>query len=242
MFNSKSISMFITALAAFGLSASAYAGSYQAINVSNGGTISGKIGFTGQADNPILKISKDQELCGSNIKADYYIVDNKGGLKNAIVAIDKIDRGKSYDKSAIIKFDNSKCMFVPHVTVAVKGQKLGVNNSDPILHNTHLYHGPKNRTLYNLALPLQNKMIKKKLKRAGNVTVKCDAHEWMLGYVYVAEHPYAEVTSANGSFSIKDIPPGDYTVKIWHEKLGEIRKPVTVKAGATSSLNYAYSN
>ncbi|MCW8955422.1 MAG: carboxypeptidase regulatory-like domain-containing protein [Gammaproteobacteria bacterium] len=241
MCNRKSITTVISVLAAFGLCASTYAGPYQVVNISNGGAISGKISFTGQADNPILEIGKDQELCGTSIKADYYIVGTNGGLKNAVVAIENIDKGKSYDKAAIIKLDNNKCMFEPHVTVAIKGQKLGVNNSDPILHNTHLYHGPKERTLYNLALPLQNKMIKKKLKRAGNVTVKCDAHEWMLGYVYVAEHPYAEVTSADGSFSIKDIPPGDYTVKIWHEKLGELHKPVTVNAGATTGLDHAFS-
>ena len=220
---------------------SSTAGAYEAITVTNGGTISGKISFNGALPaNPTLDITKDKEVCGTGIKADYY-VGSGGGLGNVVVAIEKIDKGKAYNKKEIIAFDNKKCMFVPHVTTAVKGQKLGINNSDPVLHNTHLYHGAKLKTLYNIALPLQNKVIKKKIRKPGVVTVKCDAHEWMLSYVYVFKHPYSTVSAANGSFAIKDVPPGNYKVKIWHEKLGEVTKDVTVAAGGTAKLTHSFS-
>ena len=218
------------------------AGPYQAIKVSNGGTISGTIKFAGKRPaNSTLKVTKDVKYCGAAIKAGYTVISAGGGLKNAVVVIENIDKGKAYNKAAIIPFANKKCMFKPHVTTAVAGQRLGIVSRDPILHNTHLYHGPKGRTLYNIAIPLQNIVIKKPLRKPGKVTVKCDAHEWMLGYVYVAKSPYVTVTAASGSYTIKNVPPGSYKVKVWHEKLGAVTKNVIVKAGGTARLNHTFS-
>ncbi len=215
---------------------------YEAIDVTNGGTISGKISLSGSAPaNPELKITKDEDYCGNSITADYYVVAADGGLANAVVVIEEIDKGKAYDKKGIVEFENKKCMFNKHVSVGVSGQKLGIVSRDPLLHNTHLYHGPKEKTMYNIAIPLQDRVIKKPLRKPGKITVKCDAHEWMLGYVYVAKHPYITVTAADGSYSLADVPPGTYKVKIWHEKLGETTQDVTVSAGGTATLDYSFS-
>ena len=215
---------------------------YQSTSVSNGGSISGKVTFSGTPPkNPVINVKKDAKTCGSTITADYFLVGPGGGLKNAVVAIDGIKKGKAYDKKAVVALDNKKCMFHPHVETAVVRQMVGIINSDPVLHNTHLYQGPRERTLYNLALPLQGVEIKKRLKRAGLVTAKCDEHEWMLGYLYVADNPYVTTTGADGSFKLTDVPPGKYKVTIWHEKLGKITKEVTVQAGATTQLDYAFS-
>ncbi len=233
----------IGAAAALMMATNVSAGKYKVVDVSNGGSISGKISFKGTLPSvPDLKPSSDQDLCGNSIPADYYIVDASGGLKNAVVAIEKIDQGKAYEKKGIVALDNKKCMFVPHVATAVKGQKLGINNSDPVLHNTHLYHGKKLKTMYNIALPLQNRVIKKPLRKDGVVTIKCDAHDWMLGYVYVSKNPYSVVTAADGSFTLSDVPAGSYKVKVWHEKLGESVQDVTVAAGSAATLNHSFSN
>lgn len=217
------------------------ANAYKAVTVTNGGSISGKISFSGAAPaNPKLDITKDKEICGASIPADYYMVGAGGGLKNAVVVIENIEQGKAYDKKGAVAVDNKDCMFTPHVSTAVKGQKLAINNSDPVLHNTHLYHGEKLKTMYNIALPLQNRVIKKPLRKDGVITVKCDAHEWMLSYVYVAKHPYSVVTAADGSFTLSDVPAGSYKVKIWHEKLGESIQDVTVAAGGTATLNHSF--
>lgn len=218
------------------------AAAYEVIEVADGGSIIGRISASGSLPaNPVIAITKDVELCGSSIVADYVLVDADGGLKNAVVMLQDIAAGKAYEKKQVIKFDNVECMFKPHVAVAVKGQLLGINNADPILHNTHLYQGKKNRTLFNIALPLQNKLVKKPLRRAGNITVKCDAHEWMLGYVYVSDNPYITVTAADGSFSITDVPPGTYTLHIWHESLGEVTTEVTVGAGEEVAIKQSLS-
>lgn len=237
----RTISKFMMAgLVLVALPAAVMGAPYQVVKVLNGGTISGKISTSKAPANAMINFTKDKKFCGGTVKADYVIVGAGGTLKNAVVVIENIDKGKAYNKLGIVPFDNKKCMFKPHVTTGVVGQKLGINNSDPILHNTHLYQGKKLRTLYNLALPLQNKVIKKRLKRPGLVTVKCDAHEWMLGYVYVAKSPYITQTGANGRFTIKGIPPGSYKVKIWHETLGMVIKDVTVRAGGVTALNHKF--
>ena len=233
---------YLGAVLILGMCTSASAGKYKVIDVSNGGSITGTIKFNGTPPaNPTLKATKDADVCGATLTADYYIVGPNGGLKNAAIAIENIDAGKAYDKKGIVPFKNKDCMFGPHVSAAVKGQKLGIVSKDPVLHNTHLYSGAKLKTMYNIALPLQDKVIKKRLKKDGVVTVKCDAHEWMLGYVYVAKSPYVTVSAADGSYTISDVPPGNYKVTIWHEKLGEVSKDVTVTAGAAAKLDHAFS-
>ncbi|HHJ36708.1 MAG TPA: hypothetical protein ENJ87_13180 [Gammaproteobacteria bacterium] len=218
------------------------ANAYKVVDVSNGGSITGTIKFDGTPPaNPVLTATKDADVCGKTLNADYYIVGANGGLKNAAIAIENIDAGKAYDKKAIVPFANKGCMFGPHVSTAVKGQKLGIVSKDPVLHNTHLYSGGKKlKTMYNIALPKQDKVIKKRLKKNGVVTVKCDAHEWMLGYVYVGTNPYVTVSAEDGSFTLTDVPPGNYKVTIWHEKLGKVSKDVTVAAGTAAKLDYAF--
>jgi len=218
------------------------ASAYDVVDVKNGSSISGTIKLNGTPPaNPVLKVSKDTELCGKALNADYYMVSANGGLRNVVVAIENIDAGKAYDKKGIVLFENKDCMFGPHVSVAVKGQKIGIVSHDPVLHNTHLYSGEKPKTMYNIALPLQDKVIKKRLKKDGVITAKCDAHDWMLGYVYVATNPYISVSAEDGSFAISDVPPGKYKLTIWHEKLGKVSKNVTVVADSDAKLDYTFN-
>ena len=65
------------------------------------------------------------------------------------------------------------------------------------------------------------------------IKVKCDAHEWMHAWVWEFDHPYFATTGADGRFTIKDVPPGSYTLVAWQEAAGEKSMPVTVTAGAT---------
>lgn len=232
----------VIAMAVSSVAVSGNAVAYDVMEVTDGGSIVGRISASGSLPaNPQISITKDTDHCGNSITADYVLVDANGGLKNTVVMLQNITAGKAYEKKAVVMFDNINCMYEPHVAVAVKGQLLGINNADPILHNTHMYQGKNNRTLFNIALPLQDKLVKKPLRRAGNVTVKCDAHEWMLGYVYVSDNPYITVTAADGSFSIGDVPPGTYTLHIWHETLGEVTTEVTVGAGEEVTIDQSLS-
>lgn len=226
-----------------------FARAYEAIKVKNGGAISGRITFEGAAPlNPMLKPDIEQDFCSDQIQADYVLVGPNRGLKNVVILIEDIQRGKAYKKDQTVRYTNKNCMFVPHVATAVLQQKLGITSNDPILHNTHLYYGSQLksqsnsnlRTLYNVAVPMQDRIHRRTLRKSGLITVKCDLHEWMRGYIYVGQNPYITVSAEDGQFTLKDVPPGKYRLKLWHETLGEVHRDVTVSASKTSRLNHAY--
>jgi hypothetical protein len=208
---------------------------YEATTVSGGGTIEGKVVFNGAV--PMRKIitTKDQDVCGGIREEPEVIVNADKAVKDAVVYLAKVDKGKAWpDMSAAKpKLDNIKCIFEPRVQVMAPGTLL-VTNQDPVLHNTHGFYGK--RTAFNLALPNQGQEIPTDLEREGAVRVECDAHGWMLAWVYVVENPYFVVTGEDGSFSIGDVPPGDYTLVATHEFTGPIEIPVTVKGGEATAV------
>jgi hypothetical protein len=219
---------------AFALTAAMPAPAYEEITVSDGGSITGKIVYNGNV--PMRKIitTKDQDVCGGIRDEPEIIVDSAKGVKDAVVYLAKVEKGKAWPaEGPPPKLDNVKCVFEPRVQVIPPG-KLNVVNSDPVLHNTHGFYGK--RTAFNLALPNQGQQIETDLARAGTVRVECDAHGWMLGWVYVVDNPYYAVTGADGSFTIADVPPGDYTLVATHEFTGPVEMPVSVKAGAPTDV------
>jgi plastocyanin len=137
--------------------------------------------------------------------------------------------------------DQNGCMFAPRVVGVMVGQGLKVLNSDGVLHNVHLM-GKANREV-NKAMPaFTKKMVLPgtTFAKPETIPLKCDAHPWMAGYVVVAPHPYFAVTAADGSFEIKDLPPGKYQVEVWHEYLGTKTQEVQVgDAGATANFTLA---
>ncbi len=211
---------------------------YEVIEVKNGGSIKGKVKVAGKYEDPVLKIEKDVEFCGKSQPAKMYLISGDMGIQNVLVIVENVQKGKAAPKQDTV-IDNLKCYFEPLVSIAYKGSNYVLKNSDPILHNTSLalMLGDKRRTVYNLALPKKDQVITKPVRVTGLHDVKCDAHSWMRAYVYVSEHPYVAITDAQGNFEIKDLPPGKYTVRFWHEGLKEVKKDVEVSAGKVSELN-----
>ena len=207
---------------------------YEEGAVENGGSITGTVVYQGNV--PMRKIipTKDTEVCGGIRDEPEIVVDAAKGVKDAVVYLAKVDKGKAWPApEGPPKLNNEKCIFEPHVQVIPSGN-LVVTNKDPVLHNTHGFYGK--RTAFNLALPNQGQEIEVELKRDGTVRIECDAHGWMLGWVYVVENPYYAVTAEDGKFTIGDVPPGDYTLIAAHEFTGPLEIPVTVKAGESSEV------
>ncbi len=203
---------------------------YEVVSVPNGGTIQGKVVFTGTPPDPRKVIpTKDKEVCGSGIReVPQIVLAPDKAVQDAFVYLKTVEKGKAWDKSAAKTpaINNEKCDFHPHVQVIPVGE-IDIVNSDPVLHNTHGFYGKL--TAFNVALPNQGQRITKPLKKSGLVRVECDAHGWMLGWVYVADNPYYAVTAKDGAFTIKNVPPGTYTLVAWQEHTGEVERPVTVK-------------
>lgn len=231
----KFVSIVCVVVAVLFLGFSVSLAAYQEIDVKDGGTIAGEVKFAGKGDTSLIQVTKDNNVCGSQKPSEELIVSKNAGVKNAVVTIEKIDKGKKIpkDESSIT---NHTCQYIPHVQAMVAGNSLDIINSDSILHNTHGYLN-QTETVFNLALPMKDQKIKKKIKKPGIMNVRCDAgHTWMSAYVVVADNPYYAVTSDNGSFEIKDVPAGKYQLKAWHEKLGTQTAEVTVAANGTAKV------
>jgi hypothetical protein len=203
---------------------------YEEGKVEAGGTVSGKVVYKGQV--PMRKIvpTKDTEVCGGVHDVPLILVGKAGGVKDAVVYIKDVEKGKPWPRAeAAPVLDNSKCSFVPHVQVVRVGGDLAILNSDPVLHNTHGFLD--NKTVFNVAMPLQGMKVEKPLKKPGLVRVDCDAHGWMRGWVYAADNPYYALSGSDGGFVISDVPPGDYTLTVWQEETGPTERKITVKLG-----------
>ncbi len=212
---------------------------YQGTTVSNGGKITGVAKFLGKAPLPRkLKVVKNQDYCGTNLLSDELVVSRDNRIKGVVVNIEGISKGKKIIRRVVV-LDNNKCYFRPHVQAAVARSPIHVKNSDPVLHNTHAYLG--RRTVFNLALPTKGLVIKKKLRRrAGLVTVKCDAHNWMRAVIKTFDHPYFSVTDERGAFEITDVPPGKYKLTAWHEILGTQQKEITVSPRGKVEVEFSF--
>lgn len=211
-------------------------GDYEGMaSVPSAGKITGVVKYGGDKSDPTVNIEADKCQHAAGTKPEKALLVEGGLVGNAVVYIDKIEKGKKHDASTVT-IDNVDCEFTPRVQVAMVGDTVAAKNSDPILHNTHLYLSQGNKNLFNIALPRQGLVIEKKLKKPGLVDVKCDAHAWMQGWVYVAPHPYTTVTAADGSFALDQVPPGEYTLKIWHEELGEKEAVAKVEPNGTANV------
>lgn len=213
---------------------------YQEMAVSGGGTLSGKVKLSGPASAAKkITMSKDQDVCGKEKTAQDVVASKDGGIQNAIVRIVNIDKGK---KMALPKqaLDQKGCEYTPHIVLVPKGAPLDILNSDGILHNIHTF-AAKNPS-FNKAMPKFKKQMTvegSNFSEVETIEVRCDAHEWMHGWLQIVEHPYYAVTDASGAFSLAEVPPGKYTVEVWHEKLGKATKEITVEGGKSAMADFS---
>jgi plastocyanin len=209
---------------------------YEAGDVANGGKITGMVKFAGEAPAmPKIETTKDTAVCGKTEKFDETLAVGEGnGLKNVVVSITNIEKGKAQAAEGGT-LDQKECIYAPRVVLSPAGSELNILNNDGILHNIHTY-SEANPSI-NKAQPKFRKKMKQKFDKPETVRLECDAHGWMKGWLVVTDHPYYAVTDGSGAFELGDVPAGLYTLKFWHETLGEATQDVTVAAGADASVS-----
>jgi plastocyanin len=215
--------------------------SYEEIKVTDGGNLEGKVVFQGTVPSPRKLIpTQDQQVCGGPRDEPRIVLGPGNTVQGAIVYLKGIEKGKAFEKPKKPPvIDNLKCKFEPEVQVVPTGTEVIVHNSDPILHNTHgflLTDSRRGRTVFNNAIPEKGQQFKTTLKLPGIVDVACDVHGWMQGWILVAENPYYAITPKDGTFAIKDIPPGKYTLATFQPFTGIRETPVTVEAKKTNNV------
>lgn len=216
------------------------ANAYEAGKVENPGTITGEVSFSGTAPAPEeLKVTKDQNVCGKTPKYDQSLVVSDGKLVNAVVSITDIKKGKPLAVDKVV-LDQHGCQYHPHVIALEAGTPVEILNPDKILHNVHTY-SEKNPPL-NKAMPKFKKEATVKFDKPEAVEVKCDVHGWMHGWLFVTDNPYYSVTDKTGKFTLTDVPPGSYTLEVWHEKLGKETKQVTVEPNGEVKVDFTMAS
>ena len=221
----------------------AFAGAADAYKegAAGGGSISGVIGFEGDAPRrKTLSVNKDKKVCAKEPITDDSLVVEDGGVVWAVVSLKDVKSGKKWakdQKKAVV--DQKGCVYLPRITVMKAGTKLLVKNSDRVLHNVHTHPGETGNPVANIAQPRFKKKLRmstRYFRKPGIIKVTCDVHDWMRGFVVVAENPYVSVTGTGGKFEIRDVPAGDYTLEIWHEVLGRKSMNVSVKDGSATEV------
>lgn len=231
----KKLGSFVISAALMALPVSGMA-AYQAGDVKDGGSISGTVKFKGTAPAPKkLDVNKDKEVCGKTPKTDQSLIVNNGNLANAVVTITDIQKGKKIETKKVT-LDQNGCEYKPHVLAFPAGSTVEILNPDGILHNVHSYS--KVNSPFNQAQPKFKKTLDVKIEKPEAIEVKCDVHGWMQGWLVATENPYFAVTDNSGAFKLTDVPPGNYTVEVWHEKLGKNTQKVTVKAKEEAKVNF----
>jgi carboxypeptidase family protein len=209
---------------------------YKEIPVVDGGGLAGRITVIGTvAPLPPHPVFKNADVCGKTVPDDRMVTDGKGGVGNVLVYFTGVTAGKPIPRDQPVTLDNVKCAFVPHVLAATVGQRLQISNSDPILHDAQALVGTD--TLFNVAIP-KGRTVQRPLATPGLAHINCNVrHTSMSAYLFVGENPYHTVTSPNGDFRLTDIPPGTYTLHVWHELLGSVERQVTIEPGKTATVD-----
>lgn len=212
---------------------------YEGEVVKDGGTISGVVKFKGVASaSKKLEINKDKEVCAKTAKYDPSLIVAEGNLANAVVYLADVKKGKKMEPRKFT-LDQKGCEFHPHVLAFPAGSSVDVLNPDGILHNFHAYS--KVNSPVNIAQPKFKKVITVKFDNPEAFNVRCDVHGWMSGWFFVAGNPYITVTDKTGAFKLTDVPPGSYTLDVWHETLGKQSQKVTVKAKEEAKLTVEFA-
>ena len=205
------------------------------------GTISGTVKFAGtEIPAPeMLKINKDEEVCGKDVPSNALLISKKNkGVQNAVV---RIQMDGAPDKKLTVpmenlKFVQEKCGFTPRVLLLPPGVEFEIHNKDPLTHNIHTF-GRENATI-NKGQPKTVPIIKHTFEVPERIKVKCDIHKWMQGWFIVSDNAYVSLSDTNGSFSIQDIPPGTYTLQVWHEALGPQKKEIIIKGDEEVKVDF----
>ncbi len=217
----------------------------QPIDAATAGTVKGKVSFQGTTP-AVQEISVlGNPECAvfhpdGKVKSEELIVSD-GALQNVFVYVKEGLEGRSFPTpTEPVTIENKGCLYVPHVIGVQVNQPVILLNNDPTLHNIHSYS--KNSKPWNLGLPIQGMKQTKKFEAAEvMVPMKCDVHPWMRGYIGVLPHPYFAVTGKDGTFEIKNLPPGEYLIEAWHEKLGVQSQKIKIEPQASKEIEFKFS-
>jgi len=205
--------------------------------------VKGRVKFDGPAPHPARVTMTAEPSCmkqhPSGVPAEDVVVDPGGGLENVVVYIsDALPPANTEPPKTEVTFEQKGCMYYPHVVAMQANQKLRIVNGDSTMHNIHPM--PQNNREWNKSEPPGFEVEETFPREEIAIPIRCNVHPWMKGYIAVFKHPYFAVSGKDGSFDIKNLPLGTYTLHAWHEKLGSVTKTITVGPDRATDLELVF--
>lgn len=206
------------------------------------GSITGTVRWKGAPPVAAAVDRSSDPVCAQTARGKDDVVVTDGKLRDVVVRIAVGGVAPAAAPTAPVVIAQSECMYAPRVSVAIAGQALEVRNLDGTFHNVR---GNKlAKVLWNLGQPKGAPPIVRQLDAAAPgeiVSLHCDVHPWMAAWVVVSDHAAFAVTGADGGFTLRDLPPGTYTVEAWHPTLGAKTAKVKVKKGKPAKLSFTFA-
>jgi plastocyanin len=208
------------------------------------GNVMGTITLEGTAPAPEQIRMNSDPVClteATGAQTEYYVVGDGGVLANVFVYVKEGLEGRTFPPATgTMTLDRDLCRYHPHVFGMRVGQTLEILNSDPTLHSIHAT--PSANAEFHVAQPIEGMRFERTFTTPEiMVPFTCEVHGWMNAYVGVLDHPYFAVTAEDGGFDISGLPPGDYMIAAWHERLGTQTQNVTIGEGATAELTFTFA-
>ena len=218
-------------------------GAAGATSSASNASVLGKIRFDGPLPKNSRIAMRSDPTCAAEhpqpVHSEDVVAGQNGTLENVIVFVSQGADEHAYDlpqNPAVI--EQKGCMYEPHVLAMRAGQTLRVINADKTTHNIHPM--PANNREWNKAQTPGQPIEEKFAREEVSIPVKCNIHPWMHSYIAVFKHPYFAVTGKDGSFVLKNLPPGEYTIEAWHEKLGTMTQHVKIAQGESKQLDFTF--
>ncbi|MBS1812147.1 MAG: hypothetical protein JST84_28545 [Acidobacteria bacterium] len=214
------------------------------VDTKTAGEISGKILFSSKKPASKKVDMESDPQCAKlhpNGQTDEVIaVNNNGTLANVFVYIKKGLEDKQFEPPTdSVVIDQKGCWFGPRVLGVQVGQTLKVTNSDPVTHNIHPL-AQVNREWNQSQSPGAEAFTRKFTQPEVMIRVKCNIHGWMHAWIGAVAHPYFAVTGNDGSFQLRNVPPGTYTIEVWQEELGKMEQQVTLAPSGKNDLVFNF--
>jgi plastocyanin len=205
--------------------------------------LKGIVKFEGTAPKAArINMSADPDcakLHTSGASSEDIVTDSNGGVENVIVFVSNGLGDQTFDPpSQPMKIEQKGCMYEPHVVAVRASQELEVINEDKTTHNIHPL--PRNNPEWNKSEPPGLSFEVSFPRQEIAIPVKCNIHPWMKTYIAVFKHPYFVLTGKNGSFEMDNLPPGNYTLEAWHEKLGTATQQITIGGAETKEVKFVF--
>lgn len=215
------------------------------IDAATAATITGTVKLDGTAPKLVHLKTDSDPYCSkmhasSPLMSEEVVVDKNNDLENVVVYIKAGLENRSFPTpSETVELDQTGCQYKPHIVALMVNQPLAIVNSDQTTHNIH--PTPANNRDWNKSQPPGAEKITDSFAREEvAIPVKCNVHSWMKAYIAVLKNPFYVVTKADGTFEIKGLPPGDYTVAAWQEKYGSTEQKITVGPKETKKVDFVF--